>query len=49
MNYTEAINIPGTLSGESIASSLLPALCWRHHVLQAGLLRVSFKRQMTTG
>lgn len=33
MNYAEAINIPVTLSGDSIASSLLPALCWRHHIL----------------
>lgn len=50
MNYTEAMNIPVILSGESTAGSLLPALCWRHHTLQAGLItRGSFRRQKTTG
>lgn len=38
MNYTEAINIPVMLNeGNIIASSLLPALCWRHNTLKAGL------------
>lgn len=46
MNYTEAMNIPVTLRGESTVGSLLPALCWRHHTLQAGLItRGSFRRQ----
>lgn len=33
MIRTEAVNIPVTLSGEGTASSLVPALCWRHHRL----------------
>lgn len=45
-NYTEAMNIPMILSGESTDGSLLPAPCWRDHTLQVELITGGgFRRQ----